>query len=93
MGFLGSPHQDPELAKYLTKLFHVTHSTRLYVTDLQKDSVSLKLSNEDFRHYVEGILLHSFYETKEMDVIVARRSVVGHFMKEQHHFLIQIIAA
>lgn len=77
--FLGTPHRGADLAKYLTNILHVTHSSRPYVTDLQKDSVSLKLLNEEFRHCVEGIHLHSFYETKEMDVIVARRLIVGQF--------------
>ena len=74
--FLGTPHRGADLAKFLNNVLHITYGPNLYVGDLQETSKSLQHLNEEFRHCVEGLQLYSFYETREIDVIIGSKLVV-----------------
>ena len=74
--FLGTPHRGADLAKLLSNILYITYGSNLFVVDLQETSKSLQHLNEEFRHCSESIQLYSFYETREMNVVVGSRLVV-----------------
>ena len=76
--FLGTPHRGAELARYLKNLLRITYRIESYpyVEDLARNSASLRHMNDTFFHHVENIQLYSFYETKEIDILVKRCLIV-----------------
>lgn len=65
--FLATPHRGSNFAQILQNMLRVSpiHSTKGYLVDLAKGSVTLQGINEDFRHVASDYRLVSFYESLE----------------------------
>jgi hypothetical protein len=63
--FLATPHRGSDSASLLNNVLRSTGvlSARPYVEDLRRNSVSLQIINEEFRHYADSLSVWSFYET------------------------------
>ena len=76
--FLATPHRG---AQHATTLNNILSSTPLgpppkgYVHDLQLQSYALQDINEQFRHYCQGLLLVSFFETYKTNFGVTKSIV------------------
>ena len=71
MMFLGTPHHGSGLAKTLNKILAASllgPSPKQYVADLASDSPMIEDLNEQFRHYLTGFDIASFYETRYTSV-------------------------
>ena len=64
MVFLATPHRGSALAETLNRVLSVSlvSSSKQYVSDLQRSSVSLGDLNHQFRNIVSNLQLFSFYE-------------------------------
>ncbi len=63
--FLATPHRGSDLSNLLNNILRASGvlSTRQYITDLGRNSLSLQIINEEFRNYVDRVKLWSFYES------------------------------
>lgn len=61
--FLATPHRGADLAKTLEFLLKLSHSSKPYVNELERNSESIATINDSFRHVSKGLHLWSFYET------------------------------
>ena len=63
--FLGTPHWGSTLASTLSNVLRVSGlGRRAMVSGLQKRSELIRVLNDEFRLYYQGIQLHTFYETQ-----------------------------
>lgn len=84
--FLATPHQGSDLAPFLNSVLFALGFTglaqnRQYIAELERNCPTVQNINETFRHYIQGVRLSSFYESKPMRVpkprmIVERDSAV-----------------
>lgn len=90
--FLGTPHRGSDYASYLKNLLRMSpaHSTRHYISSLEKSSSALAKVNDTFRHHADQLLLYSFFETKPITFglgnsafIVTKESAVLGYPKER----------
>ncbi|KAI1300890.1 NACHT and WD domain protein [Xylaria venustula] len=68
--FLATPHKGSEYASVLNRILKISGitgitSSREYITELTKGSISAQLINEDFARYASDLPIYSFYETLE----------------------------
>lgn len=64
--FLATPHRGTDLAEKLNRVLSSSifgHSSKDYVTELTKNSVTIDELNESFRHHAADLRIFSFYET------------------------------
>ncbi|ERF71820.1 hypothetical protein EPUS_01735 [Endocarpon pusillum Z07020] len=68
--FLATPHRGSDSANLLNNIIRATGTmtTRPYVKDLSKNSLSLQIINDEFRHFSEDVRLWSFYETMKTNI-------------------------
>jgi hypothetical protein len=84
MVFLATPHRGSDLAQSLNNLLRssITHNSRAYISNIERNSEALLVLNDSFRHVVENLQLWSFHETIETSMgprsalIVKRDSAV-----------------
>ncbi|KAJ5173900.1 uncharacterized protein N7500_001831 [Penicillium coprophilum] len=64
--FLATPHRGTNLAAILNRLLQSTQisSSKLYISELSRDSFTLQKLNEQFRHIAPKLDIVSFYETQ-----------------------------
>ncbi|KAJ5713879.1 uncharacterized protein N7483_011060 [Penicillium malachiteum] len=64
--FLATPHRGTNLADILNQLLQSTRisSSKLYISELSENSVTLQKLNEQFRHVASRLDMVSFYETQ-----------------------------
>ena len=68
MYFLATPHRGSDLARTLSRVMRVSLSgSRPFVTNLEPNSEAIQSLNDQFRHYYQGIHLHSFIESASMN--------------------------
>lgn len=75
--FLATPHRGADAARVLGNLLRVSHGTRAYLADLEKDSRATQSINDEFRHWADRISLWSFYESRKTNIGVSNILVVG----------------
>ncbi|KAJ5781041.1 hypothetical protein N7457_006201 [Penicillium paradoxum] len=63
--FLATPHRGSDSAKMLKNLLKVAYD-RAYINDLEPNSATVQVINDEFRHHSANIELWSFYETQNM---------------------------
>jgi hypothetical protein len=63
MYFLATPHRGADLSQTLANILKVTCAQKPYVSELGRNSSSISVINDTFRHYAEDLQLWSFYET------------------------------
>ncbi|KAF4982167.1 hypothetical protein FZEAL_2144 [Fusarium zealandicum] len=63
--FLATPHRGSDSAKLLKNLVKIAYE-RAYVPNLGRNSASIQVINDEFRHFSADLELWSFYETKHM---------------------------
>jgi len=63
--FLGTPHRGSDSAQPLNNILRAsfTHSSRPYITDLERSSHTIQILNDEFPRYYADIKLFSFFET------------------------------
>lgn len=61
--FLATPHRGADLAKTLEFVLKLSHSSKPYVNELERNSESIATINDSFRHVSKNLHLWSFYET------------------------------
>ncbi|KAJ5177145.1 uncharacterized protein N7482_003022 [Penicillium canariense] len=68
--FLATPHRGTNLADILNQLLQSTHisTSKLYISELSKDSLTLQKLNEQFRHVAPRLDIVSFYETQPTSI-------------------------
>ena len=66
--FLSSPHRGADLAKTLNRVLQVVSLPRAYVTDLERNSSTLRNINDQFRHLAPTLDIVSFFETRETTI-------------------------
>jgi hypothetical protein len=76
--FLATPHRGSDLAQILNSILRisVSHTTRPYVADIERNSGLIQSINEEFRHYYGDLQLWSFYETLKTNLGVTSALVV-----------------
>lgn len=75
--FLSTPHRGTNLSNILNGLLSVSlagHTSKQYISDLNKNSAMIEDVNENFRNIAPQLQIFSFYETLETSV--AFRSLV-----------------
>lgn len=65
MYFLATPHRGANSARLLKNILKAVES-RAYVADLEPNSGTIQVINDEFRHYSSHLELRSFYETQTM---------------------------
>ncbi|KAJ6076856.1 hypothetical protein N7499_008837 [Penicillium canescens] len=84
--FLATPHRGADSAKMLKNLLKVAYE-RAYVGDLEPNSGTVQVINDEFRHLSAGLELWSFYETQNMkmfsSLIVDPESAVLGYREEK----------
>lgn len=66
--FLATPHRGSDLAKTLGLMLKLSHSSKPYVGELERNSESIASINDSFRHISKNLHLWSFYETLESNI-------------------------
>ncbi|KAJ5740559.1 hypothetical protein N7493_000431 [Penicillium malachiteum] len=68
--FLATPHRGTNLADILNRLLQSTRvsTSKLYISELSKDSFKLQKPNEQFRHIAPRLNIVSFYETQPTSI-------------------------
>ncbi|KAI4246284.1 MAG: hypothetical protein L6R42_009935 [Xanthoria sp. 1 TBL-2021] len=68
--FLATPHRGTKLADLLDRILRSTFLTnsKLYVSELAKNSFTLQKLNEQFRHIAPRLEIVSFYETQSTTI-------------------------
>lgn len=64
--FLATPHRGSDLAETLNRILSSSifgHSSKDYLTELTRNSVTIDELNESFRHHASKMRIFSFYET------------------------------
>jgi hypothetical protein len=64
--FLATPHRGSAFAGTLNMLLSYSplrHRPKVYITELERNSLSLQNINEEFRHVVSRLEIVSFFET------------------------------
>lgn len=64
--FLATPHRGTDLAETLNRILSSSifgHSSKDYLAELTRNSVTIDELNESFRHHASKLRLFSFYET------------------------------
>ena len=74
--FLATPHRGSDSAKLLNNILHIAYSSRAYVADLERGSVTVQSINDEFRNYSVDIDLWSFYETQKLKMGVISTLIV-----------------
>lgn len=94
LAFLATPHRGSDMAVLLNNILSAAGlSSRPYISDLAKNSPSLDIINDDFRHYADNVHLWSFYETLKTNLgmqsvmIVERDSATLGFKHERVQLL------
>ncbi|KAG9233799.1 NACHT and WD domain protein, partial [Amylocarpus encephaloides] len=93
--FLATPHRGSDSAQLLNNMLKVSGvmSSREYVTDLEKSSLSTQSINDEFRMFEDDLLLWSFYETLKTSLgmssamIVERDSAVLGYKNERTQYI------
>ncbi|KAI1366621.1 WD40 repeat-like protein [Xylaria arbuscula] len=68
--FLATPHRGADSAKLLKNLLRVAYD-RTYIADLERNSGTIQVINDEFRHVSTGLELWSFYETQNMKMFTS----------------------
>lgn len=66
--FLATPHRGADSAKTLRNILKFAYD-RLYIADLERNSVAIQVINDAFRHFSADLELWSFYETQNMSFL------------------------
>jgi hypothetical protein len=68
--FLATPHRGTNLADTLNRLLQATvaSTSKLYISELSKNSFTLQKLNEQFRHIAPKLDIVSFYETQPTSI-------------------------
>lgn len=68
--FLGTPHRGSNLASTLNNILRASPSlsAKIYVTELEKGSTTLRDINEQFRNMCGNLALVSFHETLKTSI-------------------------
>lgn len=76
--FLATPHRGSDFAILLNNILRATGvlSTRPYIADLQRNSVSAQKINRDFEMYAQDVALWSFFETLKTSLGVTSSMIV-----------------
>ncbi|KAJ5684478.1 uncharacterized protein N7477_000823 [Penicillium maclennaniae] len=84
--FLATPHRGADSAKMLKNLLKVAYD-RAYIGDLERNSGAVQVINDEFRNFLVGPELWSFYETQNMklfgSLIVDPESAVLGYREEK----------
>jgi hypothetical protein len=77
--FLATPHRGTNLADILNRLLQSTRisSSKLYISELSRDSFTLQKLNEQFRHIAPKLDIVSFYETQPTPLGIKSARVVS----------------
>lgn len=84
--FLSTPHRGTNLAETLNRVLAASfHSSKHFISDLNKNSTAIEELNEQFRHLAPRLSIWSFYETqataigpKKLMVLEKDSSVLGY---------------
>jgi hypothetical protein len=92
MIFLATPHKGSDLAQALNNFLRasVAHSSRAYISNLERSSEFLAMMNNTFRHYSQDLTIYSFYETQHINLgvmIVPRDSAILGYPGERVNLL------
>ena len=68
MFFFATPHRGSDSAELLKNLLDIATLDRPYLGELQKNSPSLQVINDEFRYCADELGLFSFYETKKNEL-------------------------
>ena len=68
--FLATPHRGTNLAELLDRIMrsNLMGSSKLFVSELIKNSLTLQKLNEQFRHVAPKLDIISFYETEPTSI-------------------------
>lgn len=68
--FLATPHRGTNLADTLNRLLQATvaSTSKLYISELSRNSFTLQKLNEQFRHIAPKLDIVSFYETQPTSI-------------------------
>lgn len=95
MLFLTTPHRRSDLARTLNSFLRASaiHSSRPYISNLNRQNELLSLLNDSFRHDAFDASLYSFYESRDADlyvrseIVVAKESAIMGYHHERHAVL------
>lgn len=76
--FLGTPHRGAALAQTLNKILRVPpiSGSKAFLSNLEIGSETIRDLNDQFRHCYTGIHLHSFTESKPMNLGISSDLIV-----------------
>lgn len=82
MVFLATPHKGANSAKFLNALLstYPLSSSKIYISELGKNSSLLQDINDQFRTVCEGLKLVSFYETRMTHLGVGGNRIVSFYL-------------
>ncbi|TVY35936.1 Vegetative incompatibility protein HET-E-1, partial [Lachnellula subtilissima] len=83
--FLATPHRGSDVAQVLLKLLNLMGGQRPYVTDLNRDSETIRLINDEFPERCQDLLLYSFYETLPTSFAIRKSLVVERDLATMGH--------
>lgn len=68
--FLSTPHRGTDLSQFLNRIltFSMIASPKQYITEIEQNSTTIELLNEEFRHFADRLDIFSFYETMQTTV-------------------------
>lgn len=77
--FLATPHRGTNLAELLDRILRSTliSNSKLYVSELGRNSFTLQKLNEQFRHIAPRLDIVSFYETQSTSIGLKSSRLVG----------------
>jgi hypothetical protein len=77
--FLATPHRGSDLAEVLNRILTVSvfNSSKVYVQELGKGSLTIRQLNEQFQHIAPNLDIISFYET--LPTTVGPKKIVRYF--------------
>jgi hypothetical protein len=80
--FLATPHKGANSAKLLNTLLstYPLASSKIYISELERNSGWLRDINDQFRTVCEGLKLVSFYETRKTNLRVAGNRIVSFYL-------------
>ena len=76
--FLATPHRGSDYAGVLNNILSVSGimSSRLYISDLTRGSMSIQDINNDFGKYARDLPIFTFYETQKTSLGVSSIQIV-----------------
>jgi hypothetical protein len=77
--FLATPHRGSDFSKIFANILNISYGQKPFVAELSRNSDSIAMINDSFRHFAKDLQLWSFYETDPSNLVLTQAVIVDKF--------------